>query len=164
MNIKFSNKFSKILLFCSVLFFALKLTGCATVPLHTENETLIAKEFKQPSENKSGIYIYRENSIVGSALYKDVYIDNLCVGETAPGTFFYTEVDGNQSHVFSTESEFSPNELSVYTVAGQNYFFEQYIKLGIFVGGADIKQVSEEEGKSQISKLDMAIKGTCSNM
>lgn len=164
MDIKLSNKFSKTLLLCSVLLFALKLTGCATVPLHTETETLTAKEFKLPSENKSGIYIYREDSIVGSALYKDVYIDNLCVGETAPGTFFYTEVDGDKSHTFSTESEFSPNELSVYTVAGKNYFFEQYIKLGIFVGGADIKQVSEEEGKSQVSKLDMAIKGTCSNM
>ena len=43
-----------------------------------------------------------------------------------------------------------------------NYFIRQYIKLGMFVGGAGLELVDEEKGKEEMSELDMAIKGTCS--
>jgi hypothetical protein len=43
-----------------------------------------------------------------------------------------------------------------------NYFIRQYIKIGLFVGGAGLELVDEEEGKKDVSKLGMATKGTCS--
>ncbi|HHV6932376.1 TPA: DUF2846 domain-containing protein, partial [Haemophilus influenzae] len=41
--------------------------------------------------------------------------------------------------------------------SGKNYFIRQYIKFGVFAGGANLEQVSEEEGKKAISKLNMAV-------
>ncbi len=42
------------------------------------------------------------------------------------------------------------------------YFIRQYIKPGVFVGGAGLELVSDEDGKKSVSKLKMAAKGTCS--
>ena len=140
------------------------LTGCtASVPLHSTDVNNQSKQFAPPSEGKAGIYVFRDDEFVGSGLYKDIYIDGVCLGETAPGVFFYTEVEGNQNHVVATESEFSPNQTKVYTEAGKHYFFEQYIKFGVFVGGANIEQVDERIGKAKVTVCQQAIPGTCSN-
>lgn len=117
---------------------------------------------KAPSADSAGLYIYRSNSVVGAALKKDVWVDDECIGETARGTFFYHEVLGNKEHKVSTESEFSPNDLMVMTETGQNYFVKQYIKPGLFVGGAGLKLVPEIEGKEAIADLELGIKGNCS--
>ena len=138
------------------------MTGCASVPMETAEKNSIAKKFNPPSEGSSGLYIYR-NSFVGKALKKDIWVDGKCIGETAPDIFFYETVDGDTSHKVSTESEFSPNDLIVKVKSGINYFIRQYIKIGLFVGGAGLELVDEEKGKDEVSELDMATKGTCSN-
>ncbi|WP_439136273.1 DUF2846 domain-containing protein [Pseudomaricurvus sp.] len=137
------------------------LSGCASVPMESENNSDMAKKFSLPSDENSGLYIYRSGSF-GGALKKDVWVDGDCVGETAPNMFFYTEVAGGQQHKVSTESEFSPNDLLVNTEGGKNYFVRQYIKMGAFVGGAGVELVDEEKGKKEVSKLKMAKKGSCS--
>jgi len=137
------------------------LAGCATIPMESKEKTNMAKVFSPPSAEKAGLYIYR-SGLFGAALKKDVWIDGKCIGETAPNVFFYEEVIGNQEHKISTESEFSPNDLVVKTEGGKNYFVKQYIKMGAFVGGAGVELVDEEEGKGEVKKLDMAIKGSCS--
>ena len=136
--------------------------GCASVPTEQAQVTSTIKQFKSPSTNNAGLYIYRGSSVVGGALKKDVWVDDTCIGETARGTFFYEEVLGNREHKVSTESEFSPNDLMVQTQAGQNYFIKQYIKPGLIVGGAGLKLVTEAEGKKDISDLKLGIKGKCS--
>lgn len=75
--------------------------------------------------------------------------------------FFYTQVEGGKKHKIETESEFSPNALEVFMEAGKNYFVRQYIKLGAFVGGADLEQMPEEQGKDDVAKLGLAQPGTC---
>ncbi len=78
--------------------------------------------------------------------------------------FLYQEVEGGKSHVVGTESEFSANELNILTEEGRLYFVNQYIKMGAFVGGANLELVDEEKGKSEVIKTNMAIKGTCTSM
>jgi hypothetical protein len=134
----------------------LALSGCASVPTIDEAEAQKFKTFDSPSPGNSGLYIYRENGIAGAALKKFIYVDGECLGETAPGVFFYHEVKGNEEHTISTESEFSENHLSLTTQPGINYFVNQYTKMGVFVGGAAVELVDESEGKSEVSKLDMA--------
>lgn len=119
------------------------------------------KSFAPPSAGHSGLYIYR-SGILGSALKKDIWVDGRCIGESAPNTFFYEEVKGDQKHKISTESEFSPNDLVVDTQSGMSYFVKQYMKPGLFVGGAGLELVGTEEGKKDVSGLEMAAKGTCS--
>jgi len=144
-----------------VLVFLSLITGCATVPMESKEQTSMAKMFMPPSEGNAGLYIYRSGSF-GGALKKDVWVDGKCIGETAPNTFFYEEVTGNQEHKISTESEFSPNDLLVQTEVGNNYFIRQYMKFGVFVGGAGLKLVDEEKGKKEVQDLEMAKKGSCS--
>jgi hypothetical protein len=149
---------NKIIL-CSALL--LGLSGCASVPTVDSAVSNQTKSFEAPKEGNSGIYIYREDSIVGAALKKYVYVDGECIGETAPGVFFYHEVKGNEDHKLSTESEFSENHLTIFTEEGRNYFVNQYIKVGVFVGGAGLELVDESKGKKEVLKVDMAVKGNC---
>ena len=149
----------------STLLAALTLTGCASVPLASDAENVKAKSFPVPSEGHAGLYIYRD-SFVGKAQKKDVYLDGKCIGETADKVFFYQQIESGKPHVLATESEFSPNELPLNnTVSGQNYFVRQYIKMGVFVGGAGLELVSDTEGKRVVSKptVRLASSGTCDN-
>lgn len=65
----------------------------------------------------------------------------------------------------STESEFSPNDLLLTTDAGKNYYVRQFIKVGVFVGGAGLEQVTETEGQRVIAKreVNLAVEGRCDN-
>ncbi len=136
--------------------------GCANVPTAPAEDNQKAKLFSAPEAGKSGLYIYRD-SFVGKALKKDVYVDDNCIGETADRVFFYTQVAGDETHKISTESEFSPNDLELKTDAGKNYYVRQYIKVGVFVGGAGVEQVTEAEGQRVISKpeVKLALQGKC---
>jgi len=148
---------------CAALLLSyLAMTGCASVPMEGMEETSIVKKFNPPVEGNSGLYIYR-NSFVGQALKKDVWVDGKCIGETAPYVFFYEEVEGDTSHKVSTESEFSPNDLLIKVKSGMNYFIWQIFKTGVLVDGSKLYLVDEEKGKKDVSELDMATKGTCTN-
>ncbi len=150
----------KILLF---IVASLLSVGCSTVPLEPKKASQNAKMFTIPPAGKAGIYVYRESDF-GGALKKDIWIDNKCLGESAPNVFFYQNVKGNKIHTIATESEFSPNQLVINTKAGKNYFIRQYIRMSAGVGGADLEQINEDEAKKAILKLDMAKKGTCSKL
>ena len=137
------------------------LAGCASVSMESKEKSDAAKKFSAPSGGNAGLYIYRSGSF-GGALKKNVWVDGKCIGESAPNVFFYEEVKGDVEHKISTESEFSPNDLLVKTAAGVNYFVRQFIKFGVFVGGAGVELVSEDEGKKEVSNLGLANKGACS--
>lgn len=140
---------------------SLLVTGCASVNMASKDESSKAKQFAAPGASNAGLYVYR-NSVLGKALKKDVWVDGKCLGESAPDVFFYTEVEGGKSHTISTESEFSPNDLNLNVDPGKNYFVRQYIKMGAFVGGAGVEQVSEQQGMTDVAQLDMAKAGSCS--
>ncbi|MGK0256101.1 MAG: hypothetical protein ACI81I_000710 [Arcobacteraceae bacterium] len=150
------SKLALLVLALSVMFFS----GCSTVPLEPKKMSESAKSFNTPPEGKAGVYVYRD-SFVGQALKKDIWIDKKCLGETANAIFFYKNVEGNKEHKLSTESEFSANDLSIETKSGKNYYIRQYIKMGVFVGGAGLEIIEEKEAQEAISKLDMAKKGIC---
>ncbi|MEG0194095.1 MAG: DUF2846 domain-containing protein [Stenotrophomonas sp.] len=137
------------------------LSACASVPAADKGQMELAKTFPVPEEGKAGVYVYR-NSFIGQALKKDLWIDGECLGETANKVFFYTLLSGNQEHAISTESEFSPNDIKLLVEAGKNYFIEQTIKMGVFVGGAKLTVVPEAEGRRQVAQLKLAQKGQCS--
>ena len=129
--------------------------GCASVPMESKEASQQAKSFNKPSGDNAGLYIYRAGGL-GTALKKDIWVNDKCVGETAPNMFFYKEVKGGEEHKISTESEFSPNDLMVKAESGENYFIKQYIKMGVFVGGANLKLVDEHEGRNAVTKLELA--------
>lgn len=137
------------------------LTGCASVKMESAEATAKAQEFAAPAKGQSGLYVYRSMG-PGTALKKDIFVDGKCLGESAPKVFFYTQVEGDKEHILETESEFSNNSLKMMFEAGKNYFVRQYIKLGVFVGGANLEQVDEAKGKEAVRELKMATPGNCS--
>ncbi len=145
--------FKKTLLVLSLVF-ASVLAGCATVPMAPVEDDTARKTFSPPPQGASGLYVYR-NSTFGGALVKSIYIDGELIGKSAPMTYFYQEVTPGE-HVLSTQSEFSNNDLALDMEAGRNYFVRQYIKMGVFVGGANLELVSEEEGMEGVLECKLA--------
>ena len=129
-------------------------SGCASVPMASEEQDTALKQFVAPPQDKAGLYIYR-NTFAGQALKKTVTIDGKVIGETANKVYFYKQLEPGQ-HTISTESEFSDNAINFDADGGKNYFAEQYIKIGVFVGGANVKMVDEEEGKRQVLECKLA--------
>lgn len=140
---------------------AILVTGCASVPMESKQASDDAKRFVPPAQGQAGLYIYRGGG-PGTALTKALWVDGKCVGTTAPNVFFYEQVKGDQEHTIATQSEFSNNELTLAMQSGINYFVRQYIKMGVFVGGANLEVVNEADGKAAINDLEMATKGKCS--
>ncbi|NOU20518.1 MAG: DUF2846 domain-containing protein [Methyloglobulus sp.] len=147
--------------FVIIAVLALLFSGCASVPMESETVSAQAKSFSSPADGNAGLYIYRSSGL-GTAIKKDIWVDGNCIGETAPNMFFYAEVKGNAEHKISTESEFSANDLLLNAESGKHYFIKQYMKPGVFVGGAGLETVDEKEGKADIAELGMAKKGICS--
>lgn len=152
------------IIFAALILSSMLLGGCASVPMASHAENATAKSFPKPDNGNAGLYVYRD-SFVGKALKKDVYLDGRCLGETADRVFFYQQITTSQPHVLGTESEFSPNNLTLNVTPGKNYFVRQYIKMGVFVGGAGLEQVSESEGMRVVSKSEvkLASPGKCDN-
>lgn len=145
--------FKKIIVSVLMLSFTL-LIGCATVPMAPVEQDSALKAFSKPTADKAGLYVYRTGGM-GTALKKNIYVDGVLLGETAQKTFFYKEIlPGN--HEISTESEFSNNSITFQAEGGRNYFARQYIKMGVFVGGANLVMVSEEEGMEEVRKCGLA--------
>lgn len=148
----------RILFLAAVIVLA---TGCASIEMASKPESTKAKEFSPPEAGNAGVYVYRDSKL-GMALKKNIWINSKCIGESAPDVFFYAQVEGGKKHKIETESEFSPNALELFLESGKNYFIRQFIKLGVFVGGADLEQVAEEQGKQDVAKLELAMSGKCS--
>ena len=139
--------------------------GCASVPMESLERTTTAKQFDPPSDGMAGLYIYR-NTFYGGAAYTDVMVDGYCIGSSAPYVFFYEEVEGDKSYKVSTkfsweESPDPDNDLLIKVKSGIHYFFQQYLHM---IGGTGVDLVDEEQGKEEVSKLDMAAKVGCGRM
>ena len=153
--------------------------GCASVPMESLERTTTTKEFDPPSEGSSGLYVYRKTSF-GAHLKGDVWVDGKCLGATAPSVFFYKEIEGDKSLNISPISDFRENAsetylshriktrgpllgLNIQVKSGMNYFIQQNMNY-LGDGVPSFKLVDEEQGKEEVSKLDMAAKVGCGRM
>lgn len=138
------------------LFLGLFLAACARVPMESNEKNIQAKQFNLPSNDTSGLYVYRENHFGGQALRKAISIDGKEIGSLVRGTFLYTQVPAG-SHTISTYSEFGKNHLDLTMSGGKNYFIKQELKMGVFFAGAKLTEVSESQGKKDIASLKRII-------
>ena len=145
---------NKKMMMCSAALGIALLSGCASVPMESPEKDKELKAFTAPPQDKSGLYIFRDSSF-GAALKKTVTLDGQVLGETAANTYFYRQINPG-THTLATESEFSDNALTVNADAGKNLYVRQYIKFGVFVGGAGLEQVSESEGKQGVTETELA--------
>lgn len=130
------------------------LTGCASVPMDTPSADASLKEFATPPTDQAGLYIYRD-SFGGQGLKKTLKIDGKMIGETANRTYFYRLITPG-THVIATESEFSDNSINLLAVGGQNHYIRQSIKMGVFVGGANLEIIPEATAQAHLRKCELA--------
>jgi hypothetical protein len=84
-----------------------------------------------------------------------LHIDGQVIGESAPMTYFYRELQAGK-HTLATESEFSDNTAILSVEGGKNYYVEHFMKIGVFVGGADFTFVSETVGQRGVRECKLA--------
>lgn len=105
------------------------------------------KRFGPPAEGYAGLYVYRNVSFDTPVIQKDIWVNGECLGRSSAKTFFYKQYPGNKEYIISTESEFSPNGISLRLEAGKNYFIRQYTKMGLIKSSADLAIAAPEEAK-----------------
>lgn len=137
-----------------VLLSASVLAGCASVPMASQQEDAAAKTFSTPAEAKAAIYVYRDSNF-GASLKKLVTLDGKPLFQSAPHTYYYEQISPGK-HTLATESEFGDNSLEFTADAGKMYFFRNYIKMGVFVGGANLEEVSDADGKTGVQECSLA--------
>lgn len=110
-----------------------------------------AKTFKV-SANKSGIYIYR-NETMGAAIIMDLFIDGRPLGQTGAQTYAYVEVDPGMHKILSKAENEDLLELN--TLAGKLYYVWQEVKMGLMYARNKLSLVDEKTGQASVmeSKL-----------
>ena len=148
-KIKKEKQMFKHLMIGLSIGWALVLSGCAiNVPMDSQENDAKYKTFPEPTNGKAGLYIYRD-SVWGRSYKKYLYIDGSLFAKTSNKSYIYTEVSPG-THQISTQSEFGNNSISFEAESGKTYFVRQYLKLGFIGEGANLKMVSEEEGKKGV--------------
>ncbi len=128
------------------------LSGCATVPLATQEADQQAKQFVAPKD-KAALYIYR-NSFFGGAVKKTLVVDKKPIGETGAYVYFYKQLKPGE-HQLATESVLTYNHYKVNMQAGKIYCFHQYLWPSLLWAGSSLSQVSLETCKKAISSLQL---------
>ena len=150
--------FKKIVIIALVSTLAV---GCASIPMESLERTTTAKKFNPPAEGNSGLYIYRNS--FGGNYKRNVRVNEQCIGSSAPYVFFYEEVEGDKTHKVSSGDtttfgdQLCRNCLLIKVKSGMHYF----IKQNMVFWDVGVELVDEEQGKEEVSKLDMAAQGTC---
>lgn len=130
----------------------LLLGGCVSVPMAPSNLDSDAKTFATVPD-KSVIYIYRTSS-AGGLIKMPVSVDGKEIGSTAYKVYFRVVVaPGN--HTILAVASYNAT-LALNTEAGKLYFVDQEPRMGILYAGAGLKQVSEEDGRSDVMDCKLA--------
>jgi hypothetical protein len=82
--------------------------------------------------NNGRIYIYRESSMVGSAVQPSVKLDGVRVGDSIPGGYFYIDRPAG-SYKISTSTEVE-RDLTLTLDAGQIRYVRTDISMGFLAG------------------------------
>lgn len=131
-----------------ILFFC----GCATVPMARMDDDVLAKKFI-PQNNKSSIYLYRNESL-GGAILITVALDGKIAGQTGPQTFFLWEVDPG-AHEISSMAE-NVSKLALTTDPGKAYYVWQEIKMGMWMPRSVLQEVDAATGQVGVSECKRA--------
>lgn len=117
------------------------LTGCAaTGPAF--------REITDIPQDKGLVYVYRPNSIIGSAIRYSVYADKDVVCKLIRGGYcLYYAKPGEVEFWAKTESKTS---LTVDVKAGQKHYVKGSLSMGFAVGRPNLSLVEEQEAMKEI--------------
>lgn len=139
--------------------------GCKHVPMVSTVEDASSKQFKSPSPNMAGVYIFRDSGWTGKTQVKPVWLDGQLLGGLPNATYFSLEIAPGP-HTLSTQAEPGTNDLHFNVNAGKNYYISEVfnrkvpvvgVVVGPFVSVATFEVVSEQDGQASVLKSQQAV-------
>jgi len=138
----------RILKLLSLVILASSLSACQTSgAIYSDvksNVTPIPK-------NKARLFVYRENSPLGSAVQPSIFLDGVKIGSSVPNSFIMKDIDAGK-HQLSIETEVE-KKYDFVAEAKKEIYIRQAIGAGWLVGRIHIEPVSNQEGLAEISEL-----------
>jgi len=144
--------------FFSVLFCALILQGCASLP-STEvmkAETVNFQLPKQPAPGKSIVYVVRPSG-VGTLIRFNIHVDSKDdsaeVGYTRGGQYIYFALTAGAHKIYSNAENWA--EMSLTTKPGEVVYLQQEPAFGIIMARNNIFRIEETQGKYYVKTLSL---------
>ena len=144
---------NKIKLVCAVAFVS-ALAGCASVPMGDAKQNAALKTFQAPTDNKSGIYIYR-NEVLGAAVKMDVSVDGAPIGQTVANTYLYKEVAPGK-HTISSTAE-NTDTLEIDAKPGTLVYVWQEVKMGMLYARNKLHLENDADGQKGVADTNLAL-------
>ncbi|MBI4989819.1 MAG: DUF2846 domain-containing protein [Rhodocyclales bacterium] len=127
-------------------------TGCAAVPMASDEEDRIGKSFAVKPD-RANVYVYR-NETFGAAIPMTVAINGKVAGQTGPQTYFMWEVEPG-AHEISSHAE-NVTTIQLTAQAGKSYYVWQEVKMGLFMARSLLQQMDEETGRKGVLECKRA--------
>lgn len=131
----------------TALLLVLSAAGCATVPMGPALADRTAKAFTPPV-GKAGLYVYRPDRFVLSALAVSVLLNGRAMGMTKVGTYLHAQLEPGEYTVLSQGEDQSP--VVVVAEPGKNYFFHQEVAFGAFAARTSLLPVEDAVGREEV--------------
>jgi hypothetical protein len=131
-------------------------SACATQHLATREDNILAKQFNPPAD-KSYIYVIRESTITGAAIFMSISLDQEVAGALQNNRYVLLEATPGRHEIQVGSSrrgekknvEFiAPTVIELETLPGRAYF----IAGNMTMGRPDIRIVADEKGRKLLGK------------
>jgi hypothetical protein len=148
---KMNNK-GEFMIKIGLILVMFALSGCASVQMASLDSDSQAKKF-DVTPGKSSVYIFRDENF-GGAIKIPISLNDKMIGQTAPNVFFNVISEPGQIKIKCFGE--TDGNLLLTTKPDQIYFVKQEMKMGMWVAGCAIYEVSETEGKLAVTGCNMA--------
>jgi hypothetical protein len=151
-----------LLFFCISLVLAFgqnsdeeKLKACGTKKVNYKASTE-KKQRSMPDApvDKALIYVLR-TTILGMKIHSKLAVDGEWKGVNRGKTYFFFTVEPGERY-FCSESE-NQDYLKLNVEAGKTYFLKQEVKFGTWKARTKLVQMTEEEGRESLKKLNLSV-------
>lgn len=123
------------------------LTGCASGPKYGE----VANAIPTLREGQGRIYFLRPRSVIGAARQPEIRLNNVVVGTSKPGGFFFVDrMPGPYQAAASSEIE-STLDFSLYP--GEVKYVRTSASFGLLLGRVGFTLIDEGEAREEMREL-----------
>ena len=130
-----------------VVLSLLIVSACASVPMTSPEQDQMAKQFNEPTTDKSHLYIFRDE-IFGTGIKAKLGLDGRVLGETLDQTYFFQEIKPGPHYVTSTT--LTTDTLNFTAEKGEVYFIWQDIRPGFVTIASKLRLASRERGQAGV--------------
>jgi hypothetical protein len=122
-------------------------SGCATGPRYAE----VGESIAPLAAGEGRIYFFRSNSLWGFAIQPDIRLNDVVVGSSKPGGFFYVDRPaGSYIGAATTETE---KTLSFVLAAGETKYIRTSLGSGVLVGRIILDLEDPSKAQTEIESL-----------